>query len=60
MEDSEHGTIRMQGIVPKLPDAPGAVRRAGPALSQHNAKVYEELLDLSADEISTLKEKGIV
>ena len=60
VEDSELGTIRMQGIVPKLRDAPGAVRRAGPALGQHNAEVYEELLDLSADEISTLKEKGIV
>lgn len=60
VEDSELGTIRMQGIVPKLRDAPGAVRRAGPALGQHNAEVYEELLDLSADEISTLKKKGIV
>ena len=60
VEDSELGTIRMQGIVPKLRDAPGAVRRAGPALGQHNAEVYKELLDLSADEISTLKEKGIV
>ena len=60
VEDSELGTIRMQGIVPKLRDAPGAVRRAGPALGQHNAEVYEELLDLRADEISTLKEKGIV
>ena len=60
VEDSELGTIRMQGIVPKLRDAPGAVRRAGPALGQHNAEVYEELLDLSADEISTLKEKEIV
>ena len=60
VEDSELGTIRMQGIVPKLRDAPGAVRRAGPALGQHNAEVYEELLELSADEISTLKEKGIV
>ncbi|MGB0555276.1 MAG: CaiB/BaiF CoA transferase family protein [Alphaproteobacteria bacterium] len=60
LEDSELGTIRMQGIVPKLRDAPGAVRRAGPALGQHNAEVYEELLELSADEISALKEKGIV
>ena len=60
VEDSELGTIRMQGIVPKLRDAPGAVRRAGPALGQHNAEVYEELLDLSPDEISTLKEKEIV
>ena len=60
VEDSELGTIRMQGIVPKLRDAPGAVLRPGPALGQHNAEVYEELLDLSADEISTLKEKGIV
>jgi crotonobetainyl-CoA:carnitine CoA-transferase CaiB-like acyl-CoA transferase len=60
VEDNELGTIRMQGIVPKFRDAPGAVRRAGPALGQHNAEVYEELLELSADEIAALKEKGIV
>ena len=60
VEDSELGTIRMQGIVPKFRDAPGAVRRAGPALGQHNTEVYEELLGLSPDEITSLKEKGIV
>ena len=60
VEDSELGTIRMQGIVPKLRDAPGAVRRAGPALGQHNAEVYKELLGLSADEIASLNEKGII
>jgi crotonobetainyl-CoA:carnitine CoA-transferase CaiB-like acyl-CoA transferase len=60
VEDSELGTIRMQGIVPKFRDAPGAVRRAGPALGQHNTEVYEELLGLSADEIASLKEKGLV
>jgi crotonobetainyl-CoA:carnitine CoA-transferase CaiB-like acyl-CoA transferase len=60
VEDSELGTIRMQGIVPKLRDAPGAVRRAGPALGQHNAEVYKELLGLSAVEIASLNEKGII
>jgi crotonobetainyl-CoA:carnitine CoA-transferase CaiB-like acyl-CoA transferase len=60
VEDSELGTIRMQGIVPKFRDAPGAVRRAGPALGQHNTEVYEELLGLSLNEIASLKEKGIV
>ena len=60
VEDNELGTIRMQGIVPKFRDAPGAVRRAGPALGQHNTEVYEELLGLSLNEIASLKEKGIV
>ena len=35
VEDGELGTVQMQGIVPKLREAPGAVRRAGPLRRAH-------------------------
>lgn len=60
VEDSELGTIRMQGIVPKLRDAPGAVRRAGPALGEHTDEVYAELLGLDAAELTALREKKVI
>ena len=58
--DSELGEIRMQGIVPKLRNAPGSVRCAGPALGQHTDEVYSVLLGLSGDELTALREKGVV
>ena len=58
--DSELGEIRMQGIVPNLRNAPGSVRCAGPALGQHTDEVYSVLLGLSGDELTALREKGVV
>ncbi len=60
VEDSELGTVRMQGIVPKLRDAPGAVRRAGPALGEHNEEVYAELFGLTPERLAELRAKGVV
>ena len=60
VEDDELGTVQMQGIVPKLREAPGAVRRAGPALGEHTAEVYSELLGLGMDDVRALREKGVI
>ncbi len=49
------------GIVPVLSENPGRVRNAGPARpGQHNYEIYGELLGLSADEIATLSEQGVL
>ena len=34
--DSELGTVRMQGVVPRFSETPGTVRRAGPTIGEHN------------------------
>ena len=60
VEDSELGTIRMQGVVPKLRNAPGAVRRAGPALSEHSEEVYAEILGIDAEALAALRKKAVV
>jgi len=52
--DEELGDIRMQCVVPRFSETPVAVRRAGPALGQHNDEIFAAL-GLSADEIARLR-----
>ena len=56
----EWGEVKMQNVVPKLSGTPGGVKWPGPKLGEHNGDVYRELLDMSADEISALKNKNII
>ena len=57
---TEFGELPMQNVVPKLSRTPGAIRHAGPALGQHNAEVYADVLGLSADRIAALGADGII
>jgi crotonobetainyl-CoA:carnitine CoA-transferase CaiB-like acyl-CoA transferase len=59
-EDPALGTVRMQGITPKLSGTPGAVRRGAPLLGEHNAEIYGELLGLSETEVERLREGGVI
>jgi len=47
------------GGVPKFSRTPGAVRRGGPTLGEHNQQVYAEI-GLSADELAALEERGVI
>jgi succinyl-CoA--D-citramalate CoA-transferase len=60
VEDPEMGPFPMQNVVPRLTETPGKVRWTGPALGQHNDEVFGELLKLSEEEQSGLRERGIV
>ena len=53
--DEELGEVRMQCVVPRFSETPGAVRSAGPSIGQHNDEVYRAL-GLAPDEIKRLKE----
>lgn len=53
-------TLKMPGIVPKMSETPGTIEWAGPKLGQHTDEVLAEKINLSADEIKKLKEKGII
>ncbi len=53
------GSLRVPGVTPKLSKTPGSIRRAGPELGQHNDEVFAEI-GLSADDVSALKEKGVI
>ena len=50
----------MPGIVPKLSDTPAEITAAGPALGQHNAEVYGELLGLGAGELAALAARKVI
>lgn len=57
--DEELGPVRMQCVVPRFSETPVAVRRAGPALGQHNDEIFAAL-GLSASDIARLKANGTI
>jgi len=57
--DSELGSVRMQGVVPRFSETPGAVRRAGPTIGEHNDEVYGGL-GLTATQIAGLKAAKVI
>ena len=54
------GTIKMQGITPKLSATPGEVKFAGKPLGWFNEEVYSKVLGLSEDDIVKLNEQGVI
>jgi formyl-CoA transferase len=55
------GPIKMQGVFPVLSETPGRVRSLAPAkVGQHNEEVLGGVLELSANEIAALAQKGVV
>ena len=57
--DSELGSVRMQGVVPRFSETPGQVRRAGPTIGEHNDEIYGAL-GLSATEIAALRARKAI
>ncbi|WP_329240082.1 CoA transferase [Actinoallomurus sp. NBC_01490] len=56
----ELGELPMQGVFPRLGETPGSVRRLGPALGEHNAEVYGDLLGIGEEERAALAERGVI
>jgi len=54
------GELKMQNVAPKLSKTPGAIRRPGPELGQHNEEIYSNVLDMSAEKMAELSAKGII
>ncbi|WP_374229786.1 CaiB/BaiF CoA transferase family protein [Rhodococcus sp. F64268] len=49
------------GVVPRLADTPGSVRRAGPPIAGYdNAAVYGDLLGVTEGERADLRERGVI
>lgn len=60
VEDPHFGTVLHAGVVPHIPESPGAVRWPGPDIGQHNGEVLRELLGYSDDEIGVLAAEGVL
>lgn len=58
--DEDFGTVRMQGVVPKLRNAPGRIRWAAKGIGADNDTVFSERLGLSESEIAALRSQGII
>jgi crotonobetainyl-CoA:carnitine CoA-transferase CaiB-like acyl-CoA transferase len=60
VDDDELGSVRMQGVVPRLSETPGEVRHAGQALGASNESVYGELLGLGRQQLDELRRDGVI
>jgi len=56
----EIGTVQYPGAPYKFHETPWEIRSPAPALGQHNEIVYGERLGLSAAEIASLKQAGVI
>lgn len=61
MPSKRFGSLKMQGIFPKMSETQGEVRWAGPEeIGSHTVEVMKELLDLSPAQVSKLRASGII
>jgi formyl-CoA transferase len=60
MRDPDLKLVRMQGVVPRLANHGGSVRRPAPALGQDNDLVLKEYLGLPDGEVNKLQAAGVV
>lgn len=56
-----YGSVKMQGVFPRMSKTQGEVRWAGPEeLGSHTEEVLTEILDLSPAQVEKLRASGIV
>ncbi len=60
LQHSDFGDFAMQNVFPRLSESPGEVRHVGPTLGQHNQEIYQALLGLNDDEMSSLTAAGVI
>ncbi len=60
VDDGRGGEIRMVNVIPRLSRTPGQIRHAGRPLGADNEEVYQELLDLSPEQVADLRERGVI
>jgi len=56
----ELGDFAMHNVVPRLSETPGVVRHVGPALGEHNDEVYGGLLGVGDQELTALRDDGVI
>lgn len=56
-----HRHVKGPGVIPVLSETPGSIRAAGSAHpGQHNDEIYAGLLGLTAGELESLREQGVL
>ena len=54
------GNIKLTGIPVKLSDTPGDVTLPPPTLGEHTTSILKDYLGMSDEEISDLREEGVI
>ena len=60
IEDEDLGALRMQNLMFRLSENPGAIRFAGRRLGQDNDDIYRKRLGLTAQRIAELRDQGVI
>ena len=60
VDHPEFGNIAMQNVTPRLSETQGACAIQGPALGEHNDYVWGTVAGKSTEEISDLRDRGII
>ena len=60
VEDEDLGPLRMQNLMFRLSQSPGAIRFTGRRLGQDNEDIYRERLGLSAESMGRLRAEGVI
>ena len=60
MKHSDVGTIPTLGVILKLSETPGDLRKGAPGAGENNDFVYRELLGYADSELVRLKQEGII
>jgi crotonobetainyl-CoA:carnitine CoA-transferase CaiB-like acyl-CoA transferase len=60
VEDEDLGPLRMQNLMFRLSESPGAIRFPGRRLGQDNERVYGERLGLDPERIHELRDDGVI
>jgi crotonobetainyl-CoA:carnitine CoA-transferase CaiB-like acyl-CoA transferase len=60
VEDEDLGPLRMQNVMFRLRDTPGAIRFTGRRLGQDNEDVYGQRLKIAGRRLAELREKGVI
>ncbi|TQC46695.1 CoA transferase [Rhodococcus sp. WS4] len=60
IEDRDLGSVKMQGVIPRMHQHPGSVWRTGALLGEDNDLVLGEWLGRNAAELVDLREKGVI
>ncbi len=54
------GEFAMHNVFPRLSETPGRVRHVGPGLGEHNHEIYQGLLGIDDDQLSSLIAAGVI
>lgn len=60
IDDEELGPVRMQNVAIKFTETPGRITHTGPPMAAHNDEVFGELLGLGEEELTWLKDQGVI